>query len=64
MSVAEGVPLDRPPPARKLPGMRERLLALTILPMTNASPGAFGAFWRSQEGIRRELVEQSGAWAE
>jgi tripartite-type tricarboxylate transporter receptor subunit TctC len=46
------------------PDLRERLLGLTILPMTDASPEAFGAFWRSQEGIWRELVEQSGARAE
>jgi tripartite-type tricarboxylate transporter receptor subunit TctC len=41
-----------------------RLKPLSILAMTDPSPAAFGAFWRAQEPVWRELVEQSGATAE
>ncbi|MBX9751105.1 MAG: tripartite tricarboxylate transporter substrate binding protein [Roseococcus sp.] len=44
--------------------MRTRLLGLTIQPMPDATPAAFGAFWRSQVPVWRELVEASGAVAE
>jgi tripartite-type tricarboxylate transporter receptor subunit TctC len=41
-----------------------RLKPLSVLAMTDPSPAAFGAFWRAQEPVWRELVEQSGATAE
>jgi tripartite-type tricarboxylate transporter receptor subunit TctC len=44
--------------------IRQRLLALTILPTTDATPEAFGEFWRAQDPVWRELVEISGARAE
>ncbi len=46
------------------PTMGERLRPMSFLPMTDASPQAFGEFWRAQEPIWRDLVEQSGARAE
>ncbi|HYF09239.1 MAG TPA: tripartite tricarboxylate transporter substrate binding protein [Acetobacteraceae bacterium] len=42
----------------------ERMRPMSFLPLTDPSPQAFGEFWRSQEGVWRELVEQSGARAE
>jgi tripartite-type tricarboxylate transporter receptor subunit TctC len=44
--------------------LRQRLLSLTVKPLTDASPEAFGEFWRSQDPVWRELVEISGARAE
>ena len=44
--------------------VRTRLLGLTIQPMPDATPAAFGEFWRSQVPVWRELVEASGAVAE
>ena len=41
-----------------------RLKPLSVLAMTDPSPAAFGAFWRAQEPIWRDLVQQSGATAE
>jgi len=41
-----------------------RLKPLSVLAMTDPSPAAFGEFWRAQEPIWRDLVEQSGATAE
>jgi tripartite-type tricarboxylate transporter receptor subunit TctC len=41
-----------------------RLKPLSVLAMTDPSPAAFGEFWRAQEPIWRDLVQQSGATAE
>ena len=41
-----------------------RLKPLSVLAMTDATPAAFGEFWRAQEPIWRDLVQQSGATAE
>ena len=43
--------------------MKQRLLGLTVFPMTDETPEAFGAFWRSQVPVWRQLVEGSGATA-
>jgi tripartite-type tricarboxylate transporter receptor subunit TctC len=40
-----------------------RLRGMSFLPTTDATPEAFGAFWRSQDSVWRELVVQSGASA-
>lgn len=42
----------------------ERMRPMSFLPMTDPSPAAFGEFWRAQEPVWRDLVEQSGARAE
>lgn len=44
--------------------VRQRLLGLTVFPLVDESPAAFGAFWRSQVPVWQELVEASGATAE
>lgn len=44
--------------------LRRKLLDLTIVAAPDASPEAFGAFWRSQDAIWKELVVESGATAE
>ncbi|WP_424812064.1 Bug family tripartite tricarboxylate transporter substrate binding protein [Roseococcus sp. YIM B11640] len=44
--------------------LKERLLSLTVFPLADPTPAAFGAFWREQEPIWRELVQASGATAE
>ena len=41
-----------------------RLRPMSIEPITDPSPGAFGTFWRDQEIGWRELVQQSGATAQ
>jgi tripartite-type tricarboxylate transporter receptor subunit TctC len=41
-----------------------RLRPMSIEPITDPSPGAFGTFWREQESVWRELVQQSGATAQ
>ena len=41
-----------------------RLRPMSFLPTTDPTPAAFGEFWRAQEPIWRDLVEQSGATAE
>lgn len=41
-----------------------RLRPMSIEPITDPSPAAFGAFWRAQEGVWRDLVQQSGATAQ
>ena len=41
-----------------------RLRPMSFQPTTDPTPAAFGAFWRAQEPIWRDLVEQSGAPAE
>jgi hypothetical protein len=37
---------------------------MSFQPTTDATPAAFGEFWRAQEPIWRDLVQQSGATAE
>jgi len=44
--------------------VKRRLLGLTVFPMVDESPAAFGAFWRAQIPVWQELVEGSGATAE
>lgn len=44
--------------------VRSRLLALTVQPMPDTTPTAFGEFWRGQVPVWRDLVEASGAVAE
>jgi len=44
--------------------VKQRLLGLTVFPLVDESPAAFGAFWRSQLPVWQELVEVSGATAE
>jgi tripartite-type tricarboxylate transporter receptor subunit TctC len=44
--------------------LRQKLLSLTVLPTFDETPAAFGAFWRAQEPVWRDLVEASGARAE
>nr|WP_314069959.1 tripartite tricarboxylate transporter substrate binding protein [uncultured Roseococcus sp.] len=44
--------------------LKQRLLGLTVLPMVDETPEAFGAFWRSQMPVWQQLVEVSGATAE
>jgi len=44
--------------------IRTRLLSLTIQPTPDATPAAFGEFWRAQVPVWRDLVEASGAVAE
>jgi tripartite-type tricarboxylate transporter receptor subunit TctC len=44
--------------------VKQRLLGLTVFPLVDESPAAFGAFWRSQIPVWQELVEASGATAE
>ncbi|MDO9709439.1 Bug family tripartite tricarboxylate transporter substrate binding protein [Paracraurococcus lichenis] len=44
--------------------VRRRLLDLTVLPTVDATPEAFGEFWRSQMPVWQALVEESGATAE
>ena len=44
--------------------LRTRLLNLTVQPAPDASPAAFGEFWRAQIPVWRDLVEASGAVAE
>ena len=44
--------------------VRTRLLGLTVQPSLDATPAAFGAFWRAQVPVWQELVEASGATAE
>jgi tripartite-type tricarboxylate transporter receptor subunit TctC len=44
--------------------MRRKLLELTIVAAPDDSPEAFGAFWRQQEAIWKDLVLESGATAE
>ena len=46
------------------PQVSERMLSLTIKPTIDPSPEAFGAFWRGQDPVWRDLVEVSGATAE
>jgi len=41
-----------------------RLRPMSFQPTTDATPAAFGEFWRAQEPIWRDLVQQSGATAE
>ncbi|MFM7305704.1 MAG: Bug family tripartite tricarboxylate transporter substrate binding protein [Alphaproteobacteria bacterium] len=41
-----------------------RLQPMSFQPTTDATPAAFGEFWRAQEPIWRDLVQQSGATAE
>lgn len=41
-----------------------RLRPMSIEPITDPSPAAFGTFWRAQEGVWRDLVQQSGATAQ
>jgi tripartite-type tricarboxylate transporter receptor subunit TctC len=41
-----------------------RLRPMSFQPNTDATPAAFGEFWRAQEPIWRDLVQQSGATAE
>jgi tripartite-type tricarboxylate transporter receptor subunit TctC len=41
-----------------------RLRPMSLQPTTDATPAAFGEFWRAQEPIWRDLVQQSGATAE
>jgi tripartite-type tricarboxylate transporter receptor subunit TctC len=44
--------------------VKQRLLGLTVFPLVDETPAAFGAFWRSQIPVWQELVEVSGATAE
>ncbi len=44
--------------------LKRKLLDLTILAAPDASPEAFGAFWRAQDSVWKELVVESGATAE
>ncbi|WP_421990260.1 Bug family tripartite tricarboxylate transporter substrate binding protein [Roseococcus sp.] len=44
--------------------VKQRLLALTVFPMIDETPEAFGAFWRGQMPVWEELVSVSGATAE
>ncbi|TCH99955.1 tripartite tricarboxylate transporter substrate binding protein [Roseococcus sp. SYP-B2431] len=44
--------------------VKQRLLGLTVFPLVDENPAAFGAFWRAQVPVWRELVEASGATAE
>jgi tripartite-type tricarboxylate transporter receptor subunit TctC len=44
--------------------LRQRLIGLTIQPMTDATPAGFRAFWEAQVPVWRELVQASGAVAE
>ena len=44
--------------------LKRKLLDLTIVASPDASPEAFGAFWRAQESVWKELVVDSGATAE
>ncbi|MBR0649447.1 tripartite tricarboxylate transporter substrate binding protein [Roseomonas terrae] len=41
-----------------------RLREMSFLPTTDPTPEAFGAFWRSQDAVWRDLVVQSGATAQ
>ncbi len=43
--------------------LKRRLLELTVLPMIDETPEAFGAFWRAQVPVWQQLVEGSGATA-
>jgi tripartite-type tricarboxylate transporter receptor subunit TctC len=52
---------------RQVVGMEEvarRMLGLTIKPMVDPTPEAFGEFWRSQVPVWQSLVTESGATAE
>ncbi len=44
--------------------LKRRLLDLTILAAPDASPEAFGQFWRAQDAVWKALVVESGATAE
>jgi tripartite-type tricarboxylate transporter receptor subunit TctC len=44
--------------------LKRKLLELTILAAPDASPEAFGAFWRAQDSVWKDLVVESGATAE
>ncbi len=44
--------------------LKRKLLELTILAAPDASPEAFGAFWRAQDSVWKALVVESGATAE
>ena len=48
----------------KAPEFGARLIPLGFQPLTDASPEAFGAFWRGEEARWKTLVEISGAQAE
>ena len=48
----------------KAPEFGERLVPLGFQPVTDASPEAFRAFWKAEEGRWKTLVEISGAQAE
>jgi hypothetical protein len=39
--------------------VKQRLLSLTVFPLVDETPAAFGAFWRSQIPVWQELVEAS-----
>jgi tripartite-type tricarboxylate transporter receptor subunit TctC len=41
-----------------------RMLGLTIKPMVDETPEAFGAFWAAQVPVWQALVQESGATAE
>ncbi|TCH99954.1 tripartite tricarboxylate transporter substrate binding protein [Roseococcus sp. SYP-B2431] len=43
--------------------LKRRLLELTVFPMADETPEAFGAFWQAQIPVWRQLVEGSGATA-
>ncbi|WP_149540986.1 Bug family tripartite tricarboxylate transporter substrate binding protein [Siccirubricoccus phaeus] len=52
---------------RQVVGQEEvarRMLGLTIKPMVDTTPEAFGAFWKSQMPVWQALVTESGATAE
>jgi tripartite-type tricarboxylate transporter receptor subunit TctC len=46
------------------PEVTRRMLGLTIKPMVDATPEAFGAYWKSQVPVWQALVTESGATAE
>ena len=49
------------PPSRKLDEFRGRIEPTGFTPVTDATPGDFGAYLRAQEAVWKELVELSGA---